>query len=362
VQRLLAKDYVLEARYVYTKGVHLWNQTRLNFDSPVTATQNIPTFLSAPTASQLAALSTTLGELQSISNNSLAQYGFPNNITAFHPWGNSRYDGLALQMTKRFSNSFSAIAAYTWSHAFDDSTATNFSTILSPRRAQDFQDLRSEWASSALDRRQRLTLTAIYYFRPFKSGNFLMKNVVGNWTASGTYTYQSPEYATIQSGVDSNLNGDSAGDRAILNPRGVWNQGGGVTPYNASGQVVAAGDPSIVAYVANNPNARYIHAGLGAYATAGRNTFPLAPTTNIDASLMKKLTFKERFNFEFGAQAFNLLNHPQFVGGFLSDVSPFSTAATSRNFLIPGNQFFGQYNQFFPSNARTLQLVGRIVF
>ena len=32
------------------------------------------------------------------------------------------------------------IAAYTWSHLEDDATATNFSTYLTPRRAQDFQN------------------------------------------------------------------------------------------------------------------------------------------------------------------------------------------------------------------------------
>ena len=363
VQRQFAKDYVFEARYVHTKGVHLWNQTRMNMIAPVTPANGLPTYLTMPSASQLAGLTTTLGQLENLPFNLYAPYGINANVITYHPWGNSLYDGLALQVTKRFSKDFSGIAAYTWSHNFDDSTATNNSTILSPRRAQDFQNMREEWASSALDRRQRLTLTWVYDFRPFRSGNnFLLKNVVGNWTASGTYTYQSPEFVTIQSGVDSNLNRDPAGDRAIVNPSGVWNVGSGVTAYNAQGQAVAAGDLSTVAYVATNPNARYIQAGLGAYPNGGRNTFPLAPTNNVDASLMKRLTFKERFSFEIGAQAFNLFNHAQFVGGFLSDVNPFFTAGTSRNFLIPGNQFFGQYDQFFPSNARTMQLVGRIVF
>ena len=136
-------------------------------------------------------------------------YGFQQAIVGYHPWGNSRYNGLALQMNKRYSKNFSYIVAYTWSHNFDDSTATNFSTILSPRRAQDFQNMRAEWASSALDRRQRLTFTPIYDFRPFQNGYWLMKNIVGNWNISVTYTFQSPEYATVQSGVDSNLNGDT---------------------------------------------------------------------------------------------------------------------------------------------------------
>ena len=52
-----------------------------------------------------------------------------------------------------------------------------------------------------------------------------MKNVVGNWTFAGTYTYQSPEFATVQSGVDSNLNNDAVGDRTIINPAGNCQRG-----------------------------------------------------------------------------------------------------------------------------------------
>jgi hypothetical protein len=288
-----------------------------------------------------------------------------NNIVGYHPWGNSEYNGLQVQLNKRFSKNFSYIVAYTWSHNFDDSTATNFSTILSPRRAQDFQNLRAEWASSALDRRQRFTYTPFYDFKPFQNGTWLMKNVVGNWNISGTYTFQSPEFATVQSGVDSNLNGDAL-DRAIINPAGAANIGSGVTGYNAAGQVSTGSD--IVAYVANNSNARYIVAGAGARSNGGRNTFPLGRTNNFDVALTKRINITERFRFDIGAQAFNLLNHAQFVGGYLNDVNPFFTNATSRSFLVPSSSSFGAFNQgtpnvgFFPSNSRALQLVAHFTF
>ncbi|MFN7993726.1 MAG: TonB-dependent receptor [Bryobacteraceae bacterium] len=360
VQRLIGKDYTLEARYVYTKGVHLWNQTRMNMISRVTPTQYIPTFMSMPDTSTLAGLTTTLGDLKSTSNNALAGYGFPNAITAYHPWGNSRYDGLQIQLNKRYSRNFSYIAAYTWSHNFDDSTATNFSTILSPRRAQDFQNMRAEWASSALDRRQRFTFTPSYDFRPFENGSWFMKNIVGNWNLTGTYTYQSPEYATVQSGVDANLNGDSAGDRAIINPGGAANVGSDVTGYNALGQVSTGND--IVAYVANNPAARYIVAGAGARSNGGRNTLPLGHINNFDVALVKRLNFTERIRFDISAQVFNLFNHAQFIGGYINDVNPYGTAAIARSFLVPSSPDFGHYDQFFSSNSRAMQLVARIVF
>jgi hypothetical protein len=389
VQRLLAKDYTVEARYVYTKGVHLWNQTRMNIVDLVTPTRFIPTYLTTPTSAQLAADTLTLGTIKNntivpggtaqLPNNNLATYGFQNALTGYHPWGNSRYNGLALQMTKRYSKNFSYIAAYTWSHNQDDSTATNFSTILSPRRVQDFQNMRNEWADSALDRRHRLTFTPVYDFRPFQNGNWLMKNVVGNWNVSGTYTFQSPEFATVQDGIDANLNGDATGDRTIVNPAGAANVGSSVINLNAQGQVLAKGTPGCaafaqttagiatcqlgtVAYVASNPGARYITAGLGALANGGRNSFPLGRINNIDFALMKRVNFTERMNFTIGAQFFNLLNHSQFVGGFLSDVSLNNTSAVSRNFLVPSSSSFGAYQQFFPSNSRQLQLVAKFVF
>jgi hypothetical protein len=258
-------------------------------------------------------------------------------------------------------NGLSYTVAYTWSHLLDDATATNFSTYLTPRRAQDFQDLRADWASSALDRRHRFTFTPIYDWKPFQNGNWFMKNLVGNWNISGTYTYQSPEFTTVQSGIDSNLNNDSAGDRTIINTAGAANVGTGVTPYNAQGQPVSMGDPSTVAYVANNPNARYVVAGLGALANAGRNTFPMKPTDNIDLALTKRFNITERIRLEIAGQFFNVLNHAQYTGGFLSDVAG-SSQTSSRSDLIPSNPLFGRFDQFYSSNSRFGQLVAKIVF
>jgi hypothetical protein len=342
----------------------------LNILPLVSPSNYIPTFFSLPSAATLAGLTKTFGNVSSYivpggtadrPFDQLASLGFQNNLVGYAPQAYSSYNGLALQLTKRYSHGFSYIVAYTWSHLLDDATATNFSTYLTPRRAQDYQNLRAEWASSALDRRHRFTFTPIYDWKPFQNGNWLMKNVVGNWNLCGTYTYQSPEMATVQSGIDSNLNNDSAGDRTIINPAGAANVGSGVTPYNSAGQPVAMGDPSTVAYVANNQNARYVVAGLGALANGGRNTFPMKPTDNIDLSVTKRFNITERIRFEIAGQFFNILNHAQYTGGFLSDVAG-SSQINSRNDLIPSKSLFGRFDQFYSSNSRFGQLVARIVF
>jgi hypothetical protein len=188
----------------------------------------------------------------------------------------------------------------------------------------------------------------------------MMKNIVGNWIFSGTYTYESPEYATVQSGLDSNLNGDSAGDRVIVNPAGAANVGSDVTGYNALGQV-ATTSGSIVAYVANNSNARYIVAGSGALANGGRNTFPLHPINNIDFSVKKRFSVTERWAFDIGAQMYNIFNHPQWTGGSVNDVGVNSFTG-ARNDLVPSDPLFGNFTQFYSSNSRVIQVFAHITF
>jgi hypothetical protein len=364
VQRVFHKDYTFEARYVGTRGVHLWTQTQLNYNPLVSPSNYIPTYLTMPSAATFASEPRTLGQVESYivpggtaddPYNSLAAYGSAAKMTGYNPEATSTYHGLALQLNRRLANGLNLLVAYTWSHLLDDATATNFSTYLTPRRSQNWQDLKADWASSALDRRQRFTLTPIYDWQPFKNGNWFLKNLVGNWNISGTYTYQSPEYATVQSGQDSNLNDDAAGDRTIINAAGAANSGTGVTGYNALGQAVSDGDPSIVAYVANSSSARYVVAGLGAIANGGRNTFPLKPTDNIDAALYKRFNISERLRFSIGAQFYNLFNHAQYTGGYLSDVAS-NGYTNSRNDLIPGNPLFGRFDQFYSSNSRSIQV------
>ena len=126
------------------------------------------------------------------------------------------------------------------------------------------------------------------------SDSWLMKNIVGNFTFSGTYTYESPQLATVQSGLDSNLNGDSAGDRAIVNVGGVANTGSGVSPVDRLGTIVKAGRPGnrgLCRPKSGMPH--YIVAGLGALTNAGRMTIPTRPINNFDLAIKKGFAIRE---------------------------------------------------------------------
>ena len=142
IQHIFANKYTLEARYVGTRGIHLPVQTRLNAQSPVTATTHLPTFTSNPGQAYLDSLGTTLDQLQAVGNLIPAwdSAGFNGNyVVGFMPWGQSNYNALQLSFKRTFTNGLQFDAAYTWSHTMDNSTADVFSTVLTPRRPQNFQ-------------------------------------------------------------------------------------------------------------------------------------------------------------------------------------------------------------------------------
>jgi hypothetical protein len=367
VQHSFGKDYTAEINYVGTRGIHLDVQNRINRRSLVTPQAFLPTFFQQPSQATLDGLTNTLASLKA-PGSFIPEYvaaGFGSNIVADSPNGSSNYHGLQTQLTRRFSNGLMFQAAYTYSRTIDNSTADFFTSVLSPRRAQDFQNSDAERSVSPLSRTHRFTLAAVYDLPFFKNGNWFMKNILGNWGFSPIYTYESPQWATVQSAADSNLNGDSAGDRTILNNSGVKGTGSGVTPL-----LNTAGDT--VGYLATNPNAQYIVAGPGALATGGRNTLATQPTNDISLSTYKDFNITERCKFRFGAQFGNIINHPQLIPGSnpgqvlgVNDVNSFTTGPNSSSYLhylTPSNANFNNPRSVFASNARSIALVAKFTF
>jgi len=378
VQHSFGKDFVAEIRYVGTRGIHLDVQSRINRRSLVTPTSFLPTLLQAPSQAEIDAMTTTLADLKA-PGSFLPEYadaGFASNIVVDAPMGYSIYHGLQTQLTRRLRNGLMFQASYTYSRTIDNSTADFFTTSLTPRRPQDFLNWDAERSVSPLSRTHRFTLAAVYDLPFFKNGNWFMKNIVGNWSFSPIYTYESPQWATLQSATDSNLNGDSAGDRVIINPAGARGTGSGVVPLLTTNTCAPDDsdclDTHTVGYAAENPNARYIVAGPGALATVGRNTLATEPTNDFSLGTYKDIGITERFRFRFGAQFANLLNHPQYIPGSnpgqglgVNDVTSFLTGPNSSsylNYLTPGNPIFNNPKGVFASNARSIALVAKFTF
>jgi len=246
------------------------------------------------------------------------------------------------------------------------------STALSPRRVEDFQNLRPDRADSALDRRHRF-VTSFIYELPFlrHHDNRFVRGIVGGWSVAGTYSAESGEKATVLSGIDSNLNGDAAGDRTIRNPNGVRGTGSTVTALCRLATCGTTGAGPIVAYLADNPSAEYIRTGLGAVSNSARNTLQLPGINNLDFSLFKNFQLGENRKIQVRADFYNAFNHPQYIPGSPNDIQPVNTTAfgqvntitaASLSLANPSAATFNRADRVFPSNPRTIQLALRFDF
>jgi hypothetical protein len=84
---------------------------------------------------------------------------------------------------------------------------------------------------------------------------------------------------------------------------------------------------------------------------------------NLDLALGRSFKVAERVVTEFRVEAYNALNHAQFVPGFTNsaDLRPrVSAAATSM--LLTGNALFNRPDLALESNSRQVQLVFRVAF
>jgi hypothetical protein len=293
-------------------------------------------------------------------------------VTEHSPIGNSQYDAGSVSLTRRFTDGLAFTGAYTWSKTIDDSTNELNTSSVNPRRAQDAFNMRDERGLSALDIPHRLSASFVYDVPFFnRSSNRFLKTAFGGFQISAIFQAQSGQPITPISGIDSNRNLDSAGDRTILNLSGTPNTGSSVRAINAAGVEVDLGDPSTIAYVANNPNAQYIQAGPGARANAGRNTLRTRGFNRTDMTILKEVGLvSERLKLQVGAEIYDLFNQrPQTLGlggapnlntlgglggtGGLSGDTTFASVGSDLQFLnYDRGNFFG----------RTIQLRAKLIF
>jgi hypothetical protein len=120
-----------------------------------------------------------------------------------------------------------------------------------------------------------------------------------------------------------------------------------------------------VGYLATNPNAQYIQAGVGALATAGRNTLQLPGINNLDFSIFKNFQIYENVKIQLRADLYNALNHAQYTPGSVNGVEPVgvtSSPATSLLGVGLNPTLFNRPDLVFSSHPRVIQLALRLNF
>src|SRR5216684_3676419 len=332
VQHELFRDTSLEVRYVGTRSLELPVQQRLNsasaFDSrfPGGGLTPLPTyFSSSDVPATIPTPVDTLAKIKAFNKAPLSVDGFLGVMTTFPPLGSGIYHAVSADFMHRFTRGLYFRANYTFSKNIDNATNELFSSFVNPRRSQDGYNFPGERGLSALNIPHKFAMTWVYDLPNVRTENRFLRGAAHGWELSGTYLAESGQPVTPLSGVDSNFNGDTAGDRTVFNPAGVGltgttvnpvcNDGGGGATRIISASSAACASANVVGYVAVNSTARFVQAGVGALANVGRNTVnsPGINTWNISVLKTNKLT--ERASLQFRFETYNTFNHRSFSVG-----------------------------------------------
>jgi hypothetical protein len=225
-------------------------------------------------------------------------FGVPvafNSVDAQLSNGNSWYNALTFNVTKRFSKGFELLSSYTYSHSIDDST--DLQSTLEP---QDSRFPFLERSNSDNDQRHRWVTSAVFQSASPKSGDGFFKYLVGDFTLSPLIELSSGRPYDVITGEDTRLDLGASQARPSVG-------GGTVSPFI----------PGVTFGVANicltNTGQKFsvpgfTTAGAGCDGSLGRNKFTSPGYFSWDMRLSRRIPLGERFKMDVIADAFNLFN------------------------------------------------------
>jgi hypothetical protein len=221
------------------------------------------------------------------------------NTTHWFSWGNSRYDGLQVDFSRRFSRGLQFRAAYTFSKNLDEGSSLA-NAISSSTNAFTMSPLqpRLDYGRSSFDTRHSLSANVTYdlpFGRTKAAGaNSLPEKLISDWQVSVIGAAQIGLPFSPQLGFNPTNDGDTRNPiRPSLNPA-------------FTGKIILGGPNKYF-----DPNAFVVPLN-GTYGNAGRDILGGPGLNEIDLSMTKKMPITEHYNLQFRGEIFNLLNHANF--------------------------------------------------
>jgi hypothetical protein len=276
LQYQISNTLTAEAAYVGNKGTHVFAGEGPDYDP------NQPTLV---------------GFAEGLSTDQrkpfYSQFGWTQGFRYFGNDANNHYNSLQTKVEKRFSNGYSLLAHYTYSHAKNHESA--YYTIDS-----DVNYGRPEW------QRNHVFVAANIWELPFGKGKPVLTNasraldlLVGGWQLTGDLVLMSGQgftasYANCGSDEDVGVcRPDLVGSTSVSDQsRDHWYQG-------AADVLANNGDTS----------GPWKRPAIGTLGDAGRNTLPGPGWFNTDMSLNKSFALGETVRAQFRTEVFNIFNH-----------------------------------------------------
>jgi hypothetical protein len=204
--------------------------------------------------------------------------------------GNSSYNALQVDLTRRLTRGLQFRANYTWSKNLDmNSGLTGAQAQNQAQMIMNRNDLPRDWGPSALNITSQSSLSATYEL-PFHSTGVWRGRLLGGWQVNGIATLLTGFPFTPQLGSNRSADGNTRNpDRPSLNPA-------------FTGPVVLGTQTQWF-----NPNAFMVPAA-GTWGDLGRGTYTGPGLADVDLSVFKNIALSERFHVQFRSEFFNLLN------------------------------------------------------
>ena len=294
VSREVMKNTVLEASYVGNHGLHIWRRNINWNDVP----PNQPCKGGVAVGCNPLLKNDARYQIANLTRQGLdtgpmvaANRRIPTlaNITMAQSTGNSSYNGLQLWLNRRFSDRVAFQAAYTWAHNISDVPIQAFTNSTT-----DPFNYPIDRGDSDLDRRQTFVGNVIYQLPTFKNRGTAFSQILGDWQLNGILSHYTSVPVDVLSGVNT------YGTAGNVNPRPNLVQG--VPIYLNTGDKTQWLNPAAFALP-----------GIGELGSLGKGSIRGRPITNLDFSVNKNWTFKEKYQIQFRAEMFNVFNHPNFA-------------------------------------------------
>jgi hypothetical protein len=288
LQRSLARDLLVEAAYVGTRGQRIWiNRSR---SAVSTEFLSLGAGLDALVANPYAGVITTgaLSAAQVRRSQLLQPFNHYTGVSRFRDAvGDSIYHAFTLRVDKRFSKGFSFQASYTAGKQIDN-VQERFggrSTFVDPN------NLSLSRSIGEFDRPQFLVLNYIYELPLPKSG--LAGTLIGRWQVSGISTFGAGMPMIVTGPNNTRLPGVSA------------------TALRTKDPVLDAGSRTLERYFDTSAFAAAPLYSLGSDSrTQPRLRIPGMNTWDISFSRSQRI--RERVNIQFRGELYGAFNNPQF--------------------------------------------------
>ena len=248
-------------------------------------------------------------------------FGVPvpwNSVDAQLSTGNSWYNAVTFNLSKRFSKGFELLSSYTFSHSIDDST-----DLQSPLEPQDSRFPKLERANSVNDQRHRWVTSAVFQSPSAKSGDAFFKNFLGDFTLSPIVEFSSGRPFNVITGEDTRLDLGSSQARPSV--------GGATTSPFIPGVTFGVANVCLTNSGSTFAIPGLTTLGAGCIGNLGRNRFVMPNFFQWDMRLSRKIPLGERLKFDVIADAFNLFNRTNIAAvNQLCDPSAGATCAAGQ--------------------------------